>query len=319
MFQTGKKTDASSLICARLSFSQLLLLLSYVLLESSLPAKIGDFRQVQDILARKEHDWHPQIGEETYPEMKQRAWNETSRETRRAWREIREYMVQQNLIDSTISGKDMRQILRQLLVRIEQISAQGLNAVCSQSATLYIPSVSFSERGILALVCISVSVIATPGGSVSLRSLLGDLDQHLMKEMGSQLPASPLFRNGISLHELQNAFKSLDELFLFLSGFSNVMDEDPNVESPARDGTPKMATIRQETWTYRYEARKTQEASFPLRGHTAGPKRAQEAVFGSRDTHEATGPLKRRKRSSSGTAKGEDSGAPLKGLYHLSE
>lgn len=123
MLQIGTKADPSALICPRLSFSQLLLLLSYVLLESSLPGKIGDFRQIQDILGRNEDDWHPQIGEETYPDMNRRAWNEIGRETRQAWREIREYMVQQNLIDSIVSGREIRALLYQLLRDIEQISA----------------------------------------------------------------------------------------------------------------------------------------------------------------------------------------------------
>jgi hypothetical protein len=63
------------------------------------------------------------------------------------------------------------------------------------------------------LVGISVSVKATPDGTFSLKPLLADPDRHLIKKIRSQLPNSPLFRIRIPLRELQDAFKSLDELF----------------------------------------------------------------------------------------------------------
>lgn len=93
-------------------------------------------------------------------------------------------------------------------------------------------------------------MIATPGGTFSLKLLLADPDRHLIKEMDSQLPTSPLFRNGISLSELQDAFKSLDELFFSLSGVSNAVIKEPSIGSPTRNGSLTMATIRRETWTY---------------------------------------------------------------------
>jgi hypothetical protein len=111
MFISKAQTDPASLIGARLSFSQLLLVLSYVLLESSLPAKIGDNRQLKDIICRNEDEWRPQIGPEKYPEMRQVDWHATSREMRGIWGDIREYLVQQNLINSTVSSKELRAYL----------------------------------------------------------------------------------------------------------------------------------------------------------------------------------------------------------------
>lgn len=144
MFRPSTKPEPTYLISSRLEFSQLLLLLSYILLESSLPAKIGDTRQLQDILSRNQNDWHPQIGDERYPEMKDRSWHATTCETRRAWEDIREYLVQQNLIDRTVSSKEIRGHLCRLFCSIEQISAQGLNVLFNQSTT---PDIGDSVEG----------------------------------------------------------------------------------------------------------------------------------------------------------------------------
>lgn len=76
---TRKATvDLCALNYRRSSFSQLLFLLSYILLESSLPARNGDTRQIHDICSRKENEWQPHIGEELYPEMKHTQWDRAS-------------------------------------------------------------------------------------------------------------------------------------------------------------------------------------------------------------------------------------------------
>lgn len=252
-FWHSRMFSAAALIHARLSFRQILLALSYVLLESSLLASIGNTGQIQDLLARPEEDWNPHIGEETYPSMIKTGWNETSRATRRAWGEIRQYMVQQNFVNSTISDSDLREMLGQLLLEIERISAQGFNAAWNRRTDLDMPDMPFSERGILALICMSVSVITTPGGSVSLGALLADPDQSVIQEMCFNLPGSPLFHNGISPGTLRDAFSSLDELFLSLYGLSQIA----NLEGPVRSRTPPTTTYRCETWIYRTEVSDT--------------------------------------------------------------
>ncbi|KAJ6070714.1 hypothetical protein N7467_012033 [Penicillium canescens] len=248
MFRSSVQTDPTSLINARLSFSQLLLLLSYVLLESSLPAKTGDIRQLKDIIRRNRNDWRPQIGQESYPEMKQISWHTLSLETREAWGEIREYLVQQNLINPTVSSKELRVYLCQILCHIEQISAQGLNTLCDQSAVPGIEMPPLSEKASLVLVCRSVCVISTPGGSVPLRSLLEDSDQHLIREMGSQLRASPLFRDGVSLYQLWDAFASLD--LLLCSRKYNVSDPDSIATSATVSRKSTFIIKQQETKTW---------------------------------------------------------------------
>lgn len=294
--------SATSLVHARLSLKQILLILSYVLLESSLLPSIGNIGQIQDLLAREGKDWDPHIGRETYPDMIQRDWSEASRETRRAWKEIRQYMVHQNLVDSTISSSDIREMLGRLLFQIELVSTQGLNAVRNRKMVLDMPGFPFSERGILALICMSVSVTTTPGGSVSLRALLADPDQEVMREMCSRLPRSPLFRNGVSLFELQEALKSLDELFLFLSGFSKIIDEESNIENVECVKTPPMATTRRETWRLVHE---TQEAESPIRGQCSGSRPTQAAVI-RRSTRGISKLPKRRKWRSLGPARNSE-------------
>lgn len=293
MFELRTEPDPTYLINTRLSFSQLLLLLAYTLLESSLPAKIGDTRQLQDILSRKQDDWHPQIGDEKYPEMRERSWDTITSETRRAWENIREYLVQQNLIDPTVSSEEIRGHLSRFLFSIQQISSQALDVLCCQNTIRDVSSALFPEKGSLTLVCISVSVIATPGGSISLRSLLHDPDQHLIREMGSQLCASPLFQDGISLHILWDAFASLD--MVFSSGVYNAIDDEPFAASPPHDQMPWIVVSKQESWTYRYELSETQEAFSPIRSHTSGGKRPREAK--GRDTLDVAEPVKCRKSS----------------------
>ncbi|OQE16784.1 hypothetical protein PENSTE_c023G01590 [Penicillium steckii] len=269
--------SAASLIHARLTFKQMLLILSYVLLESSLLASIGNTGQIQDILAREEEDWNPHIGEETYPDMIRTPWNKTSRETRRAWGEIRQYMMQQNMIDSTTSGADLREMLGHLLLQIERLSAQGLNTMRSRRVTLDMPGMPFSERGILVLICMGVSVTTTPGGSVSLRALLADPDQSIIQEMCSSLPRSPLWNTGVSLYTLRDAFKSLDELFVFLSGGFKAID-DPNIGSSECNRTPPAAKFRREAWTYKFELCELQEIWPSPRGQSLGSRRTEEFV-----------------------------------------
>jgi hypothetical protein len=148
-------------------------------------------------------------------EMKQTPWEETSPHTRRAWRDTRSYMLQENLVAVTVSGKQLRKYLCQLLWWIEQFSAQGLNALCSPlHGTDVTDLLPFTGKACIGLVCVSVSVIATPGSSVSLRSVLDDPYQHLIREMEPELEKSTIFQNGLSPEELRNAFTSLESIIL---------------------------------------------------------------------------------------------------------
>lgn len=70
-----------------------------------------------------------------------------------------------------------------------------------------------SEKRYIVLVCISVSVIATLGGSVSLRVVIDDLYQHIIREIQSQIQDVPIFLNYMSREEIRNAFVSLELIF----------------------------------------------------------------------------------------------------------
>lgn len=297
--------DPRSLNYARPLFSQLLLLLSYALLESSLPARNGDVRQIDDVCSRKENGWEPQIGGEAFTEMTQTLWEKTSPETRRAWHDTRSYLLQQDLVDDTVSTKQLRRYLCQLLWWIEQVSAQGLNALCSPSNGTDVPELlPLTEKGCIVLVCVSVSIIATPGSIVSLRSLLDDPYQHIIREMQPQLEKSPIFPNQISREELWNAFASLESII-----------SSHTAEESTPDWTRK-AVLRRGTWT-QYDLSDIRSLSFASGVYATehpGPKRAIADTACPRET--AGHQRKRQRRSSSSAAKQLDRRVPLAIEYH---
>lgn len=292
MLQSSRQTDPASFIPTRLSLPQLLLLLSYVILESSLPSRIGDIRQLEDIIHRDEDGWHPQIGQERYPEM-EKDWHKACQETQQAWRYVREYMLQRNLIKSTVSSRDLRENLCQLLYRIEQISAQGFNAIYSKRASKGKHCTPLSEEGSLVLVCLSVSVTSS-GGAVPLNSLLIDPRQHILKEMNSQLRNSPLFREGISLSRLKDALNSLDMIFEDY----NTMSDYHLVGGPFHGQTSRAVIKEQGTWIWHCEKSNIRERGSRIPHHNAGEKRPRESMIGSGDTFVALRSVKRWKHKS---------------------
>jgi hypothetical protein len=73
MFSPCTQLEPASTITSRFSIPQSLFLLSYILLDSSLPARIGDTRQLRDIISRNKSQWYPRIGEEGFLEMQVKA------------------------------------------------------------------------------------------------------------------------------------------------------------------------------------------------------------------------------------------------------
>ena len=118
-------------IAGRLSFSQLLFIISYVILESSLPARLGDSRQLDDIIHRKKGDWEPYIGKESFSDMKSLSWHSVDPGTQQNWETIRNDLMQRGYIESNVSADALRRCLCHILRRIEQVSSQGLNALRS--------------------------------------------------------------------------------------------------------------------------------------------------------------------------------------------
>lgn len=224
------RPDAAAVIPTRLSFQQLLVLIAYVCLECSFPATIGDTRQLEDIIQRDGKGWDPQVGLERLPDMKCKRWQDICLDTQRCWNKLHNYLSQQNAIDSTVSSQQLRDHLCDLLRGIEQISAQGLNALCSQRPVSRLPSSLIGERGNLVLVCVSLSVITTAGEHVRLRSLLMDPERQLIKEMCQQLRGSAVFQNGITENRLWKALASVDLLF--------AGEEDPSRHCPRNCDSP---------------------------------------------------------------------------------
>ncbi|OJJ42043.1 hypothetical protein ASPZODRAFT_137548 [Penicilliopsis zonata CBS 506.65] len=205
--------DAASVIPTRLSFRQLLVLISYISLECSLPATIGDTRQLEYLIQRDEKEWNPRVGLETLADMRQQSWQDICLDAQRGWKKLHNYLAQQNAIDSTVSCEQLRDHLYHLLRGIEQISAQGLNALCDQRPASKLPNSLIREKGSLILVCVSLSVIPTATDHVPLRSLLMDPERQLIKEMCHQLRGSAVFQNPVTENQLWGALESIELLF----------------------------------------------------------------------------------------------------------
>ena len=212
-------------IAGRLSFSQLLFIISYVILESSLPASLGDSRQLNDILNRKKADWEPYIGRESFSDMKSRPWQSLDQGTRQNWAMIRNDLIQWGYIESNISVDALRRCLCRILRRIEQISSQGLNALQPRSESTS-PSTIIGEKANLVLIGISLSITLSPVEMDTLLSYtLGP--EYVLREMFSRLDESPLFAEGIALCRLRSAMESLGTLL------AQEDDSPPSTSEPA--------------------------------------------------------------------------------------
>lgn len=267
MFSPFTPIDPASIIASRFSFSQLLLLLSYVLLDSSLPARIGDTRQLRDIISRDRTQWDPRIGEEGFHEIKEIPWEATSPTTRQDWENVREYLLQERLVHSGVSSQEIRAHLRNLLCRVEQISSRSLNALFTPRPAIATPRTQLGVRASLVLVCLSVSVTSTPHES-ALGTLLACLDEQGIRQIASEIQESPLFRFQIGPRQLLDTLWSLESLF---SG-----EDDKN---PARGpGFSTPVQFQHETWTWKYYS--TQPTRWaPSSPHdTAGTKRRRQTI-----------------------------------------
>jgi hypothetical protein len=154
--------EAGYRLDGRLSFPQLLLILSCVILENSLPATLGDRRLIHDLVTRYDSDWYPCIGSEGFDEMKKKDWRMVTPAVQQFWETIQRFMVQQKLCELHTSSQTVREHLCHLLCWVEQILAQGLNALCIPRPNILSPMVDIDSRARLALVCMSLSVALAP-------------------------------------------------------------------------------------------------------------------------------------------------------------
>ncbi|KAJ5291484.1 hypothetical protein N7478_000735 [Penicillium angulare] len=191
----------------RFSFSQLLLVISYVFLQRCLPAKNDDSRQLRDIIRRAEDDWTPQIGREGLIEMKRKSWQQCDQETQQVWTTLRDDMMRQNILKSSLSAEKLRHRLRCILCRIEQVSAQGLNALCTPKECLERPRISVYES--LSLICRSLAVMSVSWSNDQAWSAPFDVLSHTITEILNDLRRSPLFSDGLSGPELEASLNSL--------------------------------------------------------------------------------------------------------------
>lgn len=240
-------SDAVYSLAGRLSFPQLLLVLSYFLVESSLPARLGDRRQLQDLGSRHEKDWLPCIGPEGFYQMKENDWKTATPEVHQSWEEVRGFMIQHRLCGVSISSEDVREHVCGLLCRIEQISAQGLNALCTPRPNLLSPTTPLGHRASLVLVCLSLSVILPPTQDIC---LTWEPDGRMINKMLIYLHKSPLFPCGISSEHLISALSSLEMLFSREDDLTN--HTVPDSLGPERSRKPESEGRRRVSRTERY-------------------------------------------------------------------
>ncbi|KAJ5900241.1 uncharacterized protein N7473_004311 [Penicillium subrubescens] len=278
MFSTGAQFEPTFAVTSRFSFLQLLLLICYVSLESSLPARIRDIRQLSDVSSRNEHEWYPQIGTEGFSEMRTKIWTATSTETRRHWEYVRDYLLQEKLVHFGVSAQELRAYLCHLLCRIEQISSESLIAMCTPRAALTAPITHLGERASLVLVCFSLGVTLTPGDPTPLLSLLTHPDEQRIGTMVSQLQTSPLFRSQIRPPQLWDALSSLQMLFAYEN--EEILDCGSAFDNPSY-GQPWTVEIQQHeirTWQYNYFRPKSTTSS-SVQHHAKRPKRNAQSML----------------------------------------
>ncbi|KAJ5737357.1 uncharacterized protein N7483_002482 [Penicillium malachiteum] len=191
------------LIPGRCSFSQLLLIFSYVVAESGLSAVLGDHRQCYDLISQNEEDWVPRVGPETFHEMRHNGWDQIDQDTRNDWEIVRLWMHESLICD--VSAQQLRNHLCCLLTRIEQVSAQGINVLYAPKMFSGTLDSKIGAQTSLALICISLSVTPTTYEKFS-QSAIWSCPTKLMR---SKLQRSPLFSNQIYQSDLDAATNSL--------------------------------------------------------------------------------------------------------------
>ncbi|KAJ5267420.1 hypothetical protein N7478_010228 [Penicillium angulare] len=203
-------SELDSSVPTRFSFPQLLLVICYALIRSTLPRQSGEYRQIQDILRRGDTEWEPRVGSEGGLELQEQDWHRTKPETRRIWHKIHEQLAQQESSFSKVSTEHLRS---ELLHRIEQISAQCLNILDRPPPRLHSPDILLGGKARLILLGFSLAVTPFICGIESFASKLWDPDQDTLGVMLSQLNESPLFPNILSGRDLVAALNSLELIF----------------------------------------------------------------------------------------------------------
>lgn len=148
---------AACSIPGRFSFSQVLLVTMYMFLRSCLLYRIGDDRQTLDILRREEKDWKPRVGSDRLSELT--SWNHDARAPHmdQIWEKNHSVLIQDHC-HLRVSARDLREQLRYVLIKLRQISAEGLNTITEESQHQSPPKTSFASTKTVVLLCFSLSV-----------------------------------------------------------------------------------------------------------------------------------------------------------------
>ncbi|KAJ5389784.1 uncharacterized protein N7496_000852 [Penicillium cataractarum] len=272
MFLASSQTEATFAVTSRFSFPQLLLLTCYVALQSSLPARLRDNRELRDLYSRNEDEWYPRIGEEGFSDMKTKIWTATSLETRKDWEWVRDYLLQENLIYGvSVSPQDLREYLCGLLRQIEQVSSESVIALLTPRTAPTPPLSNLKERASLVLVCLSLGVTLTPGDPTPLGSLLTHPnDYQRIGTMIAQLQQSPLFIDDIQPQQL---WASLSSLHMILGYHEEVVGCRSAFDRSSYDYIWTVETQEHEIQTSKYTSFKTKRASSSVQHYQKRQKR----------------------------------------------
>jgi hypothetical protein len=253
------------LIPGRLSFHQLLLVLTYTCLRFSLPLQINDQRQIQDILRRREKDWEPRVGPEGLKEFRSSASIAMeSHATIVAWEKVRAWLAEDDLF-LPVSLLNLRRQLVHVLFRIGQISSEGLYTIHIPGPIP--PSRPLRVRSSMALIFLSVGVPIKNSSACML-----DPDDDTLNEMVDHLNESPVFAGGLSLSDLKPAMSSLELLF------SDEEHYDTNFASELVPYYPESQFEVHETENYHYGSYLFGEITSVPENLVAGRKRPSGAL-----------------------------------------
>lgn len=209
----------TNLINSRLSFSQLLLILSFIFLQSCVQPQPSDCHPLQEISQRKEEDWEPHIGPDRLFQTAKNSSQAINKDIKKVWGVIHEWIGENNLSNLKITEEHLREYLYRLLYQVERVSTQGADATFRETPTDRASQTDLGSRVNMMLICASLSIISPLCSEISFipplrwesRTLL--LEWEFDKPLLEALHTSPLFPGGVLTHELRDALDLLAMTF----------------------------------------------------------------------------------------------------------
>ncbi|KAF1809584.1 hypothetical protein P152DRAFT_153304 [Eremomyces bilateralis CBS 781.70] len=188
----------------RFSYHQNLFLIACLLERNSFLFQTGDQRSFNDVLRRKAADWEPKIGNDTL------AWKKRDQKNNTTWEKIALALTGGNYGFRTISLKDLRMQLAFILLEIQRISTDFDIRIERRERTQ-----NLDAQETLLLLGVSLGIRPLRLDPPNFWSFKG------LDELAKLLAQSPVFLDGISACDLEQAITSLELLFRTLDSQSH--------------------------------------------------------------------------------------------------